>query len=45
MQAMDQEHERSLAQLQQDAEAMPQASDQAHQNGHGAGFSSPQEGE
>ena len=33
MQAMDQDHERSLAQLQQDAEAMSQASDQAHQMG------------
>jgi hypothetical protein len=43
MQAMDQDHERALAQ-QQDAEAMSQASDQAHQMGM-TQIQQPQEGE
>jgi hypothetical protein len=44
MQAMDQAHERALAQQQQDAAAMSQASDQAHQMGM-AQVQQPQEGE
>ena len=44
MQAMDQNHERALAQQQQDADSMSQASDQAHQMGM-AQVQQPREGE